>query len=213
MTHFGRTDRKDLQLFVDYWNFMNTLKHEARVRGETASVDWVGFNRWLAEQASQLLDSGYIEFARVHFFTSYNPDTISGSHQKAFFRGDLRKQDEHHSVWVNAQGRQRNPPNCPRCHEEIGECPNCGTDMRGYEEKGVDVALAVRMMGEMHEGRLGAAVLISADRDFIPLVREIRRYGVIALHAGFPSGGGAVRDRCDAAIDVSGAIRYLMERS
>lgn len=209
MTHFGRTERRGLQLFVDYWNFTNTLKAEAQFRGGTASVDWPEFNGWLVEQASRLLDVDYVEFARVHFFTAYNPGTRRGRGQKAFFQA--LRQREKHSVWMNAQRQRRNPPNCPSCREEFGECPNCGADMRGYEEKGVDVALAVRMMRELHEGRLDTAILISADRDFIPLIEEIRRYRVTVLYAGFPSGGSAVRDRCDEAIDLSGALQYLMK--
>lgn len=212
MNHFGRTERKGLQLFVDYWNFMNTLRDEAQARGRRRAVDWPGFTEWLAEQASRLLDMDDVEFARVHFFTAYNPDTTRGRNQQAFFR-NLRQLDKRYQVWMNKQSRETNPPKCPQCREEIGVCTNCGADMRGYEEKGVDVALAVRMMREMHEGRLGAAVLISSDRDFIPLIREIRGYGVTTLHAGFPSGGRSVRDRCDKAIDVSRALRYLMERS
>ena len=41
---------------------------------------------------------------------------------------------------------QRSPPACPGCHQRLTKCPACGADMRGTEEKGVDVRMATDMI-------------------------------------------------------------------
>ncbi|MDE0540150.1 MAG: hypothetical protein OXH94_15660 [Rhodospirillales bacterium] len=42
--------------------------------------------------------------------------------------------------------RKRSPPVCPTCHDAVDQCPVCGADMRGTEEKGVDVRMATDMI-------------------------------------------------------------------
>jgi uncharacterized LabA/DUF88 family protein len=46
-----------------------------------------------------------------------------------------------------------------------------------YEEKGVDVSLAVDMLTGAFEDRYDTAILVSSDGDFKPAVEAVRRYG------------------------------------
>jgi uncharacterized LabA/DUF88 family protein len=48
---------------------------------------------------------------------------------------------------------------------------------RDAEEKGVDMALALRMLTNAFQGNYDAAVLVTGDADYVDLVGEVKRYG------------------------------------
>jgi len=55
-----------------------------------------------------------------------------------------------------------------------------------YEEKGVDVALAVDMLTGAFEGSYDTGVLVSSDGDFKPAVEAARRYRKRIEYVFFP---------------------------
>lgn len=203
---------QDIQLFVDYWNFKRALDSEMATYGGKLKVYSPGFGEWLAQQAGLLLGMGdRVQLARANFYTSFNPDTKSGHGHKAQVNRRLRNPALRQFAWIRPLSRKKSPPHCPVCRERVDRCPKCNADMRGYEEKGVDVALAVGMMREAHAGRLDAVVLVSSDRDLIPVVEEIKSIGFPVFHVGFPSGGDALRDRCNGSINPTGGLQHLMD--
>lgn len=70
-----------------------------------------------------------------------------------------------------------------------------------YEEKGVDVSLAVDMVTGAFEDRYDSAVLVSSDGDFKPAVETVRRYGkrVEYLYFGGSQRSSALFQSCDVA--------------
>ena len=54
-------------------------------------------------------------------------------------------------------------------------------------QKGVDVLLAVDMLSASSRDLFDVAILVTGDADFVPLVREVRRYGITAVVAGVGS--------------------------
>lgn len=49
------------------------------------------------------------------------------------------------------------------------------------EQKGVDVLLAVEMLHDAQAGNFSVGILLAGDADFVPLVDEVRRHGVIVI--------------------------------
>ena len=60
------------------------------------------------------------------------------------------------------------PPKCPTCRTPVAICPSCRADMRGTEEKGVDVRMATDLISLAWIKNYDIAVLVSADQDFVP---------------------------------------------
>lgn len=54
------------------------------------------------------------------------------------------------------------------------ECRRCGNRWPDYEEKMTDVNIATRLLADAFDNRFDTAVLVSADSDLVPPVREIR---------------------------------------
>jgi uncharacterized LabA/DUF88 family protein len=57
---------------------------------------------------------------------------------------------------------------------KMRECRNCGHRWPDSEEKMTDVNIAVRLLIDAFDDRFDSAILVSADSDLVPPVREIR---------------------------------------
>lgn len=56
-----------------------------------------------------------------------------------------------------------------------------------YEQKEVDVALAIDMVQDAMRGDIQHSILVTGDRDFVPAVQAVRRMGIPVTVAGFYS--------------------------
>ena len=57
-------------------------------------------------------------------------------------------------------------------------CPNCGANRPTYVEKGVDVALATRLLSLANTRTFESAVLVSGDKDYLETVRAVKSQGM-----------------------------------
>ncbi|MCX6816340.1 MAG: NYN domain-containing protein [Candidatus Beckwithbacteria bacterium] len=54
-----------------------------------------------------------------------------------------------------------------------------------FKEKGVDVRIAVDLVSESCDGKVGKVILCSSDSDLQPAVSEVKRRGVEVVYLGF----------------------------
>jgi uncharacterized LabA/DUF88 family protein len=57
-------------------------------------------------------------------------------------------------------------------------CGKCGKTWTSYAEKGVDVALATRLLTLANDRAFDTAILVAADRDFLETVRAVKNKGL-----------------------------------
>jgi uncharacterized LabA/DUF88 family protein len=74
--------------------------------------------------------------------------------------------------------------------------------MAGTVEKGIDTAIVTDMIKLAWADSYDIAVLVSADRDFIPAVEFLGSKGLKVVHAGFPPTGMELARNCWASFDV-----------
>ena len=82
--------------------------------------------------------------------------------------------------------KPRGPYTCqhPGCRRPLLACPHCGRALQGTVEKGVDTALATDLIQGALDNLFDAAVLMSADADFVPAVELVQnRTGKRVIHA------------------------------
>ena len=75
--------------------------------------------------------------------------------------------------------------------------------MRGTEEKGVDVRMATDMISLAWADNYDIAVLVSSDRDFVPVAEFLETRGIKVIHGAFPPMGAQypnVADLRDSAL-------------
>jgi uncharacterized LabA/DUF88 family protein len=187
-----------VHVFVDFWNFHLTLKKV----DPDFSADFKALGPILVDAASQLVDGGvHAEYAGMGIYMSTN--------EKSEAEAGLRKWatqvvDRFPGVNVTMIPRVKevSGPKCPQCHDVVHNCPACGGDMRGTEEKGVDVRIATDMIMLAWVDSYDIAVLVSSDSDFVPVASFLQTKGKKVIHGALPPRGQLLSQKCWGSIDV-----------
>ena len=74
--------------------------------------------------------------------------------------------------------------------------------MRGTEEKGLDVRIATDMISLAWVDNYDIAVLVSSDRDFVPVAEFLETRGIKVIHGAFPPQGSELTGSCWGSINV-----------
>ena len=186
-----------VRVFVDFWNFQLSLNDlEGRFR-----TDWRVLGNRLAEAALGVVD----EQAQL----VYQGMDVYGSYGQGDADVRLRNWAEHPlarfpgvHVEMLPQRKVRNGPTCPSCHKAVQQCPFCQSDMRGMEEKGVDTRLTTAMISLAWIDNYDVALLVSSDRDFVPVVEFLETRGKKVVHGAFPPAAAELTRKCWGHIDV-----------
>ena len=182
-----------VRVLVDFWNFQSSLRREE----SRFNVDWSSLGRTLTREAAKVVDpDARVVYQGMNVYGSYDPENPNRflHNTVATFPG----------VQVSEVPRQRKRegPQCPRCHAIVATCPQCGGDMRGTEEKGVDARIATDMIRLAWIGNYDVAVLASSDRDFIPVVEFLETRNIKVIHCTFPDQGMELARACWGSIDI-----------
>lgn len=188
-----------VRLFVDFWNFslsMNNVKPRFQ-------PDWTKIGRLLAAKAAEQVDplSGH-SFGAMHVYGSFDPASAADVKLREWLSGWLDRQPGVHVSSVPRQ-KKKSPPKCPACYAEAAQGQTCGADMRGTEEKGVDTRIVTDMMSHTWADGYNTAVLISADRDFVPVAEELQKRGIKVILGRFGTTGMELSKKCWGSIEIT----------
>ena len=192
----GSTHR--VHIFVDFWNFeLSMQKVESFFR-----ADFKALGPRLVEAATGIVGSDARgEYAGMSVYMSSD----ESSSAEAKFRGwATNVLDRFPGVNVSLVPRikKASGPKCPSCHEVVGSCPKCEADMRGTEEKGVDVRIATDMIMLAWADSYDIAVLVSSDSDLVPAAEFLQTKGLKVIHGSIPPRGAYMSQKCWGSIDL-----------
>jgi uncharacterized LabA/DUF88 family protein len=192
-----------VRIFIDFWNFqlsLNTLEKEA---GRTSfSLDWKGVAPVCCDQVNALIrPASGVAYEGLHVYSSYTDGKGPDMKHKNWVETWLDRQPGVVATCVK-RSQKKSPPKCPGCHAEATHCAICGHDMRGMEEKGVDTRIVTDMMSLAWNGAYDVAVLVSADRDFIPVAEELQSRGIKVIHGKIGKAGMDLAAHCWANFDL-----------
>lgn len=74
--------------------------------------------------------------------------------------------------------------------------------MRGTEEKGVDTRIVADMISLAWANAYDVAVLVSSDRDFVPVADFLQTKGIKVVHGAFPPKGSHLSQKCWANFNI-----------
>ncbi|WP_229643413.1 NYN domain-containing protein [Xanthobacter autotrophicus] len=192
---------------MDFWNFTLSMKG---VDGNF-KIDWQILGPILAAQAAKAIDPTTPHvYEAMHVYGSYDPSKSADSKLKNWFTNTLDKMSGVHVV-LHERQKKRNYPKCPSCQTEVSVCLSCGSDMRGTEEKGVDTRIATDMVSLAWANGYNTAVLISADRDYVPVAEFLQTKGIKVIHGAFPPNGSILSQKCWGNINLP-SIRNSFQR-
>lgn len=192
------TSRFRVRIFVDFWNFTLAMKdHDPEFK-----VAWQKLGPVLAMEVGTLVNPGVpAHYEGLHVFGSYDPSKQNDAKLKNWFLNTLDKLPGV-TVVLRERKRKRNYPKCPNCQEEAKVCLSCSADMRGTEEKGVDTRIATDLIRLAWEDGYDAAVLVSADRDFVPVAEFLQSKSIKVIHGAFPPNGSELTQKCWGHLDL-----------
>ena len=192
-------ERHRVRVFVDFWNFSLSMREVE----EAFRADWSKLGPVLAQAASTLVDAAATgTYQGLNFYGSYDP---ASERDRGLRNWATTVVDTFPGVSVSIVPRQkkRSPPRCPICYGSVVQCPACNADMRGTEEKGVDVRMATDMISLAWVDNYDIAVLVSSDRDFVPVAEFLETRGIKVIHGAFPPKGSQLMRKCWGSIDVA----------
>jgi len=193
-------------IFIDFWNFQLGVNNVAT---STYRADWQKISPWLISQASAAVGRSLI-YEGTHVYMSYSPNSKKDAPLKDFATNVLSRFPGMQVSLV--ERKAQSAPTCPTCHKSIDNCPHCGSPITRMVEKGVDTAIVTDMVKFAWEGALEAAILVSSDRDFIPVVQMLAIKGYKVINAHFPPTGMNLAGACWASIDIRKGLTELARR-
>ena len=191
------------RVFIDFWNFQITLnERENEATGQQDvhfKIDWKQFPAWVVGKAAEVVGINDYSYEGTIVYTSYNPAATDAS----FKRWLTTWLDRQPGIQVVARERQpKSAPRCNLCHQEIQSCPSCGNRLAGTIEKGIDTALVTDMIRLAWEGAYDVGIVVSSDRDLVPVVEFLDSKGRKIIQGGFPPSGLHLATACWASFDL-----------
>lgn len=186
-----------VRIFIDFWNFSLSLRRE----DPTFKIDWKQVAGIMIAETAQLLGAP-VSYEAMHVYGSYDPAKPADAKFKNWFSTWLDKLPGVHTVCLERQ-KKRNHVKCPTCHGEVKDCPHCQGDLRGTEEKGVDTRIATDLISLAWSNGYDVAVIVSADRDFVPVADFLQSKGIKVIHGAFPPSGSQLSQRCWGHFNLS----------
>ena len=185
-------------IFIDGSNFYHNLKSINR----NTNINFAKFAAKITREVGQKLGRQVL-LRKVYYYNApidASTDPTGASKQQRFFN----RLSFITNFKVKLGRLEPRDVKCPICKgsAEI-VCAACGqkTTTR-YEEKEVDVTLAVDMLSFARNNLYDIAVLVSDDGDFASVLKELEYMGKVTVFAGFHD-TGALRDASDVFIRLN----------
>jgi uncharacterized LabA/DUF88 family protein len=190
-----------IRIFIDFWNFVLSVRE---FYSKDYPVDWRQLGPWLTKRTGETIGGVAVSYEEMLVYASVDPRSPKDRKLKQWATNIL---DRFPGVNVEVKDRiPRKPPECPTCYKPVDPCPACGASMAGTSEKGIDTAIATDMIRLAWEGAYDLAILVSADRDFVPVVEFLATRNVKVVHAGFKPYGRDLARTCWASFDIGAGI-------
>jgi hypothetical protein len=195
----AQPQRLRVRIFIDFWNFSLSLRNE----DDAFRVDWKPIGQLLTIEAGKLVDvSAQAVFEGMHVYSSIDPLKPQDLKLKNWLTNTLDKMPGTHVIVLERQ-KKKGFPKCPNCQHEVTACPSCQNDMRGTEEKGVDTRMVTDMISLAWSKAYDVAVLVSADRDFVPVAEFLQGEGLKVVHGSFPPKGNHLSQKCWGNLNIT----------
>jgi uncharacterized LabA/DUF88 family protein len=196
-----------IMLFIDYWNFKLPLEKKVP-RNKQLNFDMMP--TIIMQHAENIIKSKKLipcdcGLEGTHIYMSYHPQR--GVSQKTWAERNLGCMV---GIYVTLKEQQkRNNPFCVHCKKDVDTCPNCNQPLDLYQEKGIDVAIATDIIRLAWENAFDTAILVSNDKDFIPVVKFIEQKGKKVIHTSFYPAGAELRKECWISFDLADILNKL----
>lgn len=194
-----------LRVFVDFWNFQLTWNE----RSNRAQCDWSRLPVALTSAASNALAGaglGVLALQETRIYAGYE----AGREARLgnWLHNFLDKQPGVR-VFTSERHWRKQPVYCRECSAEHHTCPQCGAEFGRAAEKTIDARIVTDLVGLAWEGAYDVAILVSADKDFIPAVEHVQAKNFKVINATWRQRGNELAKVCWASFELDPLISAL----
>jgi uncharacterized LabA/DUF88 family protein len=184
-------------IFIDFWNFtlhMQNMEKDFR-------IDWPKVPEVFLEQLrlKNSFPEAKLVYAGCEVLGSCSPTETKLRHWAKTFLSGI---DGVSAIFLPRQKLEKGPNCTGVAHHEIATCPVCNAPMLGYKEKGVDTTIVALMLQKAWLKIYDVAILVSSDKDFVPVVHFLKDQSVECVQAGFSGSGYELASSCWCALDI-----------
>ena len=194
-----------VRVSVDFWNFQLTWNE----RGGGVPCDWTQLGSVFNAEANRILAGvglagTSLEETRV--YAGY--EAGREANLKKFLQGFLDRQPGIR-VFTSERHWRARPIHCRVCGSNQTACPNCAAPLGAAAEKTIDARIVTDLLGLAWEGGYDAAILVSADKDFIPAVDYLQSRNFKVINATWRGRGHELARTCWASFEIDQLISRL----
>lgn len=197
--------RMNARIFVDYWNFQLAWNE----RAGAARCDWTSLPRELVRHATRLLDGaglGTPVLQETRIYAGYEAGREAGL--KNWLHNFLDRQPGFR-VFTSERHWRARPIFCRECRTETAECPNCRKPFGRAAEKTIDALIVTDLIGLAWERAFDVAILLTADKDFIPAVEHLQKKNIHVVNGAWRGNGHELAKTCWASVELDAMIPKL----
>jgi uncharacterized LabA/DUF88 family protein len=197
-----------VRIFIDFWNFQ--LAWNERSGG--MRCDWKAVSPAFCTEASRLIGEaglGSLSLEETRVYAGYEAGRENSL--KSWFHNFLDRQPGIR-VFTSERHWREQPIHCRACDTELAVCPNCGAAYGRAGEKTIDARIVTDLVGLAWEGAYDVAILVSADKDFIPAVEHVQSKNFKVINASWRGRGHQLAAVCWASFDIDALIGSLVRQ-
>ncbi|HSN98337.1 MAG TPA: NYN domain-containing protein [Candidatus Nanopelagicales bacterium] len=194
-----------VRLFVDFWNFQLTWNE----RSGGKKCDWQRIAPIFCAEASRILVSaglGALSLEETRIYAGY--EAGRENKLKEWLNNFLDRQPGVR-VFTSERHWRKHPVHCRACDTEHEKCPQCGAPLGRAAEKTIDARIVTDLLGLAWEGAYDVAILVSADKDFIPAVEHVQAKNFKVINATWRARGHELAKVCWASFEMDSLIPSL----
>ncbi len=197
-----------VRIFVDFWNFQLTWTE----RSGGLKCDWTKLASVLCQEASSVLSAANLaglSLEETRVYAGY--EAGRENNLKAWLHNFLDRQAGIR-VFTSERHWREHPVHCRSCNMEHPKCPSCGAPFGRAAEKTTDARIVTDLIGLAWEDTYDAAILVSADKDFIPAVEHVQAKNYKVINASWRGIGHELAKVCWASFEIDRLIPSLLRR-
>jgi uncharacterized LabA/DUF88 family protein len=195
-----------VRVFIDFWNFQLTWTE----RSHGLKCDWTRLANTLCGEASKILAAaslGGLTLEETRVYAGY--EAGRENNLKNWLHNFLDRQPGI-CVFTTERHWRQQPVHCRACNTEHLECPACKAPFGRAAEKTTDARIVTDLIGLAWENAYDAAILVSADKDFIPAVEHLQAKNYKIINAAWDSIGHELAKVCWASFPIDPLIPGLV---
>lgn len=194
-----------VRIFIDFWNFQLTWSERSGEKG----CDWTKLATVLCQEASSVLAAANLadlSLEETRVYAGY--EAGREVKLKTWLHNFLDRQPGIR-VFTSERHWKEHPVHCRSCNTEHFECPNCKAPFGRAGEKTTDARIVTDLIGLAWEDAYDAAILVSADKDFIPAVEHVQGKNYKVINAAWRGIGNELAKVCWASFEIDRLIPRL----